>query len=148
MRLPEVATDVAVTTEQRDRGVAVVNDTDASLAARLEPFAARLPCAPEQVATIVTARVARGESVVASSRAAAVAPMTARKALYRVGEPIPSLDAEAETALATWLDADCSWRAARDAADDPAAFALAAYAATHEPIPGASEVVADWLADA
>jgi hypothetical protein len=44
MGLSDIAAGVEVTTEQRDRGVATVDDTDVSLAERLADYETALPC--------------------------------------------------------------------------------------------------------
>jgi len=62
MALSDIAAGVEVTTRQRDRGVAAVDETDAPLPERLAPFADDLPCSAAAAATVVEAYAA-GRSV-------------------------------------------------------------------------------------
>lgn len=146
MGLSDIAAGLEVTAEQRDRGVATADGTDASLAERLTPFADDLPCGPEAAAAVVEA-YAEGASV---GRAAAVAELprtTAAKALYLLGEPVDPLTPTARRVVEDWLAGEISRTEAKTLAgvgDDE--FALGVYVATHDPIEGAESVVADALA--
>lgn len=146
MGLDDIAAGVKVTTTQRDRGVAVTDDTGTSTVERLRPFADELPCTPEAAATVVSA-YADGGSVGDAARDAAVAPVTAAKTLYLLGEEVFPFGPTGRDVVHDWLDARISRTTARrltDADDDE--FALAAYVATHDRIPEAEAVVADALA--
>ena len=146
MGLSEIAAGLEVTAEQRDRGVATADETGATLAERLAPFAGELPCEPTAAAAVVEA-YAEGASV---GRAAAVAELpetTAAKALYLLGEPVDPLPPTARQVVDDWLAGDISRTDARTLAGvGESEFALGIYVATHEPIPEAESVVADALA--
>jgi hypothetical protein len=146
MGLSEIAAGLEVTAEQRDRGVATADETEATLAERLAPFAGELPCEPAAAAAVVEA-YAEGASV---GRAAAVAELpetTAAKALYLLGEPVDPLPPTARQVVDDWLAGDISRTDARTLAGvGESEFALGIYVATHEPIPEAESVVADALA--
>ena len=145
MALSDIAAGVEVTAEQRDRGVATADKTGASLAERLAPFEAELPCGAGAAATLVEA-YAEGASV---GRAAAVAELpetTAAKALYLLGEPVDPLTPTARRVVDDWLDGAIPRSEAETLANvGRREFALGAYVATHEPLDGAESVVADAL---
>lgn len=146
MSLDDIAAGLEVTTAQRDRGVAVADDTGASTVDRLRPFADALPCTPEAAATVVSAYAAGG-SVGDAARDANVAPVTAAKTLYLLGEEVFPFGPTGRDVVRDWLDARISRTTARrltDADDDE--FALAVYVETHDRIPAAEEAVADALA--
>jgi hypothetical protein len=134
--LSEIAAGIEVTAEQHDRGAAVVDDTDVDLAERAQPHAASLPCTPAAVATLVEAYTT-GASVGDAAREAAVAPMTAAKALHRCGVVgVCPLAPTRRDVVRDWL----AGRLSRDeavelAGGDEAAFALTVYIETHDPIP-------------
>jgi hypothetical protein len=145
MGLSDIAAGVAVTAEQRDRGVATVDETEDDLADRLEPYGGSLPCSPEAAATVVEA-YAEGRSVGAAARVAGVAPMTAAKTLHLVGEQVWPLGPTAWDVVDDWV----AGRLARTTALELTGatereFALAAYVLTHEPIDGARDAVAGEL---
>lgn len=146
MALSDIAAGLEVTAEQRERGVATGDGTDATLADRLAAFDDELPCSPEAAAALVET-YASGASV---GRAAAVAELpatTAAKALYLLGEPVDPLTPTARRVLEDWLAGEISRTDARTIAGvGEKEFALGAYVATHEPIDGAESVVADALA--
>jgi hypothetical protein len=143
MVLAEIAAGIEVTAEQRDRGVAEADDTDAPLEARLERFDGRLPCSPAATAALVEAYLG-GASIDRAAAVAGVPETTAAKALYLLGEPIDPLTPTAKRVLEDWLAGDLSRTEARRLAGvGDAAFALGAYVATHEPIEGADEAVAE-----
>lgn len=145
MGLSEIAAGLEVTTEQRERGVATADGTDAPLAERLAAFADDLPCSPAAAATLVEAYTG-GASV---GRAAAVADLpatTAAKALHLLGEPVDPLTPTARRVLEDWLAGEVSRSEARRLAGvGDREFALGAYVATHDPIEGAEAAVADAL---
>ena len=145
MGLSEIAAGVEVTTEQQDTGVATVDDTDADLAARLSEYAEALPCEPESAATVIEAYAA-GRSIGSAARIADVPPVTAAKTLHRLGESVNPLAPAARRVVRDWLDARVSRAEALELTDaSEAAFALAVYAETHDPIPGAREALAGAL---
>jgi len=146
MGLAEIAEGVEVTAEQRDRGVATIDDTDASLAERLDPFADALPCDADAAATVVEV-YAEGRAVGAAARVADVAPVTAAKTLHLLGERVSPLGPTGQDVVRDWLGADLSRSEALalTGASEPE-FALAAYVETHDPIAEAEEAVADTLA--
>jgi hypothetical protein len=143
--LSEIAAGLEVTTEQETRGVAAVDDTDASLADRFREFADRLPCTPA-AATLVT-EYAAGASVGTAAREAGVAPVTGAKALHRLGEPVQPLGPTGREVVRDWLDARLSRTEALElAGGDATDFALAVYVETHDPVPGARDAVSSALA--
>ncbi|MFB6171250.1 MAG: hypothetical protein ABEJ23_01870 [Haloarculaceae archaeon] len=145
MALADIAADIEVTAEQRERGVAVVDRTDADLGERLAPFASELPCAPGAAATLVEAYAA-GRSVGDAARAAGLAPVTGAKTLHLLGEPIAPLGPTGREVVRDWLAAELSRSTAVELAGaSETEFALAAYVETHDPIPGAVEAVASAL---
>lgn len=152
MGLSDIADGLVVTTEQERRGVPTIDDTDAPLGDRLEQFEGGLPCSPSTAATVVEA-YADGASVGRAAAVADVPPTTAAKTLYLLGEPIDPLTPTAKLALEDWLTGDLSRTDALALAGvGPDEFALGAYVATHDPIPGAETVVADavttdWSSD-
>lgn len=143
--LSDIAAGLEVTTEQRERGVATVDDTDRSLADRLADVG-DLPCTPEAAATLVES-YAGGASVGESAREAAVAPTTAAKTLHLLGEDVNPLAPTARRVVRDWLDGELSRADALGlAGGDEAAFALAVYVETHDPLPGARDALAGALA--
>ncbi|MFO7927297.1 MAG: hypothetical protein ACQET5_04870 [Halobacteriota archaeon] len=143
MTLSEIAAGIEVTTEQRDRGVATADGTDAPLRERLVAFENRLPCSPEHAAAVVEAYTG-GASVGRAAAVATVPKTTAAKTLYLLGEPIDPLTPTAKRVLDDWLAGELSRTDARTLAglgDDE--FALGAYVATHEPIEDAGSAIAD-----
>lgn len=146
MSLDDIAAGLEVTTTQRDRGVAVADDTGASTVERLRPFADALPCTPAAAATVVAA-YADGGSVGDAAREANVAPVTAAKTLYLLGEEVFPFGPTGRDVVRDWLDARIARTTAKrlvDADDDE--FALAVYVETHDRLPAAEEAVADALA--
>jgi len=149
MTLSEIAADVQVTAEQRDRGVATVDDTATDIADGLAEYAADLPCTAEEAATVVEA-YADGASVGAAGGAAGVAPMTAAKALHRLGvRGLSPLSPRQREIVRDWLAADLPRSEALAlCGETETEFALAAYVETHDPVPGAAAVAERALADA
>jgi DNA-binding MurR/RpiR family transcriptional regulator len=146
MTLSDIAEGVSVTTRQRERGVASVDRTDASLADRLAEYADDLPTDAETAAALAEA-YASGGSVGDAGDEAGVPPTTAAKALHRLGfEGLTPFSPLQRDVLDDWLDARVS-RA--DAVELTGAsdreFALAAYVATHDRLPGAAEAVESAL---
>jgi hypothetical protein len=143
MALSEIAAGLEVTTEQRDRGVAAGDDTDATLEERLGAFEPQLPCSATAAATLVEAYT-EGASIGRAAAVADVPETTAAKALYLLGEPIDPLTPTAKRALEDWLAGTIPRTEAQTLAGvGDEEFALGAYVATHEPIDGAESVVAD-----
>lgn len=145
MGLSELAAGLEVTAEQRDRGVATADGTDASLAERLEPFVDQLPCEADPAAAVVDA-YAEGADVGRAAAVAEVPRTTAAKTLYLLGEPIDPLPPTARRVVEDWLDGRIARSEAMTLANvGEREFALGAYVATHEPIAEAESVVADAL---
>ena len=145
MTLSDIADGLEVTTEQCDRGVASVDataDGAGGLRERLADFADDLPCDAASAATIVEGHTA-GKSVGDSAHAAGVAPMTAAKTLHLLGcEGVSPLTPEAHRIVGDWLSANLSRAEARQLTGaNETEFALATFVETHDPIPGASDLV-------
>ncbi|MWV63447.1 hypothetical protein GRS48_01190 [Halorubrum sp. JWXQ-INN 858] len=142
MTLSEIAAGIEVTAQQRDRGVAVADDTGTPLAERLRDHADELPCTAAATATLVDAYTA-GRSVGDAADEAGVTPMTAAKTLHRSGvSGVCPLAPTRRGIVRDWLDG----RIARTEAvglvgGDDADFALATYVETHDPIPAVAEAV-------
>lgn len=147
MALSDIAAGIVVHEEQRDRGVAAVDDTGGGLAALLAPYEDDLPCSAASAATVVRSHAA-GRSVGESGRRAGVAPVTAAKALHLLGfEGVSPLAPEARRVVRDWLDAELPRTEARSLTGaDEAEFALATFVETHEPLDGAAVVVESALA--
>lgn len=142
MTLSEIAVGVEVTDEQRERGIATGDETDASLAERLAEFAAELPCSPEAAAALVDAYT-EGASVGRAAAVGDVPETTAAKALYLLGEPIDPLTPTAKRIVDDWLAGDLSRTEARTLASvGEEEFALGSFMATHDRIDGAESAVA------
>lgn len=145
MTLSDIAAGVEVTAEQRDRGVATVDETDASLAERLGEYADDLPCDAEAAATVVEV-YAEGRPVGAAARVAGVAPVTAAKALHLLGEEVSPLGPTGMELVRDWLGGHLSRTETLELASaSEREVALAAYVATHDPLDGAREAVAGTL---
>ncbi|MFU1781179.1 hypothetical protein ACM16X_07355 [Haloarcula japonica] len=141
MTLSDIAAGVEVTTHQRDRGIAAVDETDAPLPERLAPVADDLPCSAATAATVVEAYAA-GKSVGDAGRAAGVAPVMAAKTLHLVGEQVSPVGPQGREIIADWLAGDLSRSDAIALADvTEQEFALAVYIETHEPLPAARDAV-------
>ncbi|WP_435126651.1 hypothetical protein [Halobaculum sp. D14] len=140
MALSDIAAGLVVVDEQDDRGVATVDDTGVGLAERFAAHADALPCTPEAAATVVET-YGRGVSVGDSARAAGVAPMTAAKALHRCGVPgVSPLAPTARRVVRDWVAGHLSRADALElTGGDDAAFALAGYVETHDPVPALAE---------
>lgn len=143
MGLSDIAAEAGTTTtEQRDRGVAAVDDTERSLSCQLGEYAAALPCTPGEAAAVLREHVA-GAPVEASAREAGVPPVTAAKTLHLLGvEGVCPLAPTARQVVADWTRGEVSRSDAVEltGASD-AEFALAAFVETHDPLEGARGVV-------
>ena len=146
MGLSDIAEGVAVTTRQRERGVASVDRTAAPLADRLAEHAAGLPCGPE-VAAALAESYAAGRSVGNAAEEVGVPPTTAAKCLHRLGfEGLTPFSPLQRDVLDDWLCAELSRTDALALTDaGEREFALAAYIATHDRLSGAAEAVQSAL---
>lgn len=144
MALSDIAEGIATTRTQEDRGVAVVDRTDQSIASVLAQYSGALPCDPDVAATLVTEYTA-GASVGDAAAAAGIPPVTASKALHRLGfEGLSPLSPLGREIVDDWLEGSISRSDALALADTTEReFALAVYLQTHDPIPGAAEAVQD-----
>ncbi len=141
MGLADIAAGIEVTDRQRDRGVAAVDDTDDSLAERLEPFADQLPCSPVDAATVVDA-YASGQAVDDCGHVADVPPVTAAKTLHLLGEQVSPVGPTGRDILRDWLDGRLSRSDAMALVGvGERTFALAAYIETHDPLLEARDAV-------
>jgi hypothetical protein len=143
--LSDIAAGIEVTTEQRERGVASVDDTAADLAERLGAYDSALPCSARAAATLVEA-YAGGKSVGAASRAAGLVPATGARALHRLGEPVCPLSPVERDVVRDFLDARIGRTDAVALVGSEREFALGVYCETHDPIPGAVEALEGALA--
>lgn len=142
MGLSDIAAGLTVTEHQRERGVATVDDTSDTLADRLAAFADDLPCEPTTAAQIVDA-YAGGASVGGAAAVAETVPTTAAKTLHLLGTPgLTPLSPLGVDILEDYLDGELTRSDAIALAGATATeFALGAYVATHDPLPGAREAV-------
>ena len=142
MTLSEIADGLEVTSRQRERGVAVADDTETPLVDRLSEYADGLPCTPAATATLVKAYTA-GRSIGDAAREAGVTPMTGAKTLHRCGvSGICPLAPSRRSVVCDWLEG----RIARSealalAGGDEADFALATYVETHDPLSAVADAV-------
>lgn len=146
MELAEIASGIEVTESQEERGVATVDQTDASLAERLEPFGDELPCSHDAAATIID-RYSEGASVGAAGRAAGRTPTTAAKTLHLLGESVFPLGPMARDVIQDLLAGELSRSDALEltrAGEET--FALAVYVETHEPLEEACAAIEGVLA--
>lgn len=142
MGLSDIADGVEVTAEQRDTGVATVDDTDRELADRLAPVADELPCDAEAAAEVVAA-YADGASVGGAGESAGLPPITAAKTLHLVGvEGVCPLGPAGREVVSDWIAGELPRSRARELADaSETEFVLTAFLETHEPIDAAREAV-------
>lgn len=146
MGLADIAEGIEVTETQDARGVATVDDTDATLAERLEPFASGLPCSVGEAATVLERYTACG-SVGDAGRAAGIPPMTAAKTLYLLGESVSPVTPLQRELLADWRQGELTREEAIELTGlNETEFALAAYVETHEPLEEACVAVESVLA--
>ncbi|MDZ5811573.1 hypothetical protein U4E84_09480 [Halorubrum sp. AD140] len=142
MTLSEIADGLEVTARQRDRGVAVADDTETPLVDRLSEHADALPCTPAATATLIDAYTA-GRSVGDAAREAGVTPMTGAKALHRCGvDGVCPLAPSRRGVVRDWLDGRLArTEAVALAGGDEADFALATYVETHDPVSAVADAV-------
>lgn len=147
MALSDIAEGIEVVDEQRDRGVATVDDTGGDLADSLAAYADELPCAPEEAATVVEA-YAGGAAVGAAGHEAGVVPVTAAKTLHLLGmEGVSPLSPIGREVVRDWVAGELTHAEARELSGaDEAEFFLAVFVETHDPLPGAGEVLERALA--
>ncbi len=146
MGLADIADGLEVTETQDARGIATIDDTDATLEERLAPFASELPCSPREAATVLERYTSCG-SVGDAGRAAGIAPMTAAKALHLLGESVSPATPLQREILADWRRGELSRREALGLTQlNETEFALAAYVETHDPLEGACAAVEGVLA--
>jgi len=146
MGLSDIAAGIEITEQQEERGVATVDTTDASLAERLEPYEAELPCSAGEAATVLE-RYTAGGSVGAAGRAAGVAPVTAAKTLHLLGESVFPLGPIARDIITDLIRGEISRCDALELTRaSEAEFALAMYIETHEPIEEACTAIEGVLA--
>lgn len=84
MELSDLAEGLEVVAEQRERGVAAVDDTDRDLAVRLDDYADELPCDGGSAAAVVETFTGGGD-LESAADAGGVAPITAAKTLHLLG---------------------------------------------------------------
>lgn len=146
MGLSEIADGIEVTERQDERGVATVDETDATVSERLAPYDEELPCSADTAATILK-RYTEGASVGAAAGAAGVAPVRAAKTLHLLGESVSPLSPTGEDIVQDWIDGRLSRTEALELTRlGPDEFALAVYIETHEPIEEACAAVEGLLA--
>jgi hypothetical protein len=146
MGLSEIAAGIEVTDTQDDRGVATVDETDATLTDRLEPFADELPCSPGEAATVL-ARYSEGASVGSAGRGAGIAPTTAAKTLHLLGESVSPLGPMGREIVEDYLAGHLSRSEALELARvGEESFALAVYIETHDPLEEAATAIEGVLA--
>lgn len=142
MGLSDIAADLEVTAQQRERGVATVDETGGDLAGRLSSVADELPCEADAAADLVVA-YADGASVGGAGDAAGLPPTTAAKVLHRVGvEGVCPLGPAGREVVVDWIDGRIPRSRARELAGcSETEFLLTAFIETHDPIPAAREAV-------
>jgi hypothetical protein len=141
--LSDIAAGIEVVDEQRDRGVATVDDTDSDLAESLSEFESELPTSATAAATVLES-FSGGASVGAAAREAGLVPVEAAKTLHRLGvDGVSPLGPTGRRIVRDWIAGELSHAEARELAGaSERAFALAGYVESHDPIEGASEAVA------
>jgi hypothetical protein len=139
--LSEIAAGIEVTDEQRDRGVATVDDTDTDLAGALAAYEDRLPCDAAAAAATLEA-YAGGAAVGAAGREGGLVPVEAAKTLHLLGvEGVAPLSPRAMEVVEDWLSGRLDRAQARELAGaSDREFALAAYVLTHDPLEGVDAV--------
>lgn len=146
MGLADIAAGIEITEHQDECGVATVDGTDATLSERLAPFEAELPCSAEEAGTALD-RYASGGSVGDAGRVAGVAPITAAKTLYLLGESVSPATPLHREILSDWQQGDLSRTEALELTGlNETEFALAAYVETHEPLDAACAEIEGVLA--
>jgi hypothetical protein len=146
MGLSDIAEGLAVTERQRERGVATVDRTEPTLNAAVARFAEDLPCQAETAAILVD-EYAGGASVGDAALSAGLPAVTGAKTLFLLGfEGLSPLSPLGRDILRDWLDGDIGRTDAKALADaSDAAFSLATFIETHEPLAGADERIATAL---
>ncbi|WP_266079499.1 DUF7858 family protein [Haladaptatus caseinilyticus] len=146
MALSDIAEGLEVTTEQRNRGVATVDDTGRNLGEQLTAFASDLPCDADTAEKILESYSA-GISIGETARESGVAPITAAKTLHLLSvDGVSPLGPIGHEIIRDWLSADLSRTEARTLTGaNETEFALATFIETHEPIAGSAEVVESVL---
>ncbi|MFP4218413.1 MAG: hypothetical protein ACLFR6_06205 [Salinarchaeum sp.] len=149
MGLAEIAAGLEVTTEQRDRGVATVNDAGDGLTERLGAYADTLPCSAETAAALIEAYAA-GKSVEHAGETAGVPAMTAAKVLHLVGvDGVCPMTPQGRAIIRDWLDARVTRSEARELTGvSETEFELTVYIETHDSIPGARAAIEPALGHA
>jgi len=142
MELSEIADGLEVVEEQREHGVAAVDDTDRGLAERLGAYEGDLPCDAAVAATVAEAFTA-GDDLEAAAEAGGVAPVTAARALHLLGvDGVSPLSPDEREPVRAWLAGERSRTAAKTATGaDERAFALAAFVESRDPLPGARDAL-------
>lgn len=142
MALSDIAAGVEVTDEQRNRGVATVDDTDAELDERLARHESDLPCDAAAAATVVETHTA-GRSVGQSARSAGVTPVTAAKVLHLLGVAgVCPLGPTGREIVQDWLVGGISRSDALALSGaSETEFAIAAFVESHDPIDDAAAAV-------
>lgn len=142
MGLSDIAEGLEVVAEQRERGVAAVDDTDRDLVERLAALEGDLPCNADAAASVVEVFTAGG-TLASAAEAGAVAPVTAARTLHLLGvDGVSPLAPDEREPVRTWLAGECSRIEARESVDlDERTFALAAFVEAREPLPGAQEAI-------
>lgn len=146
MSLSDIAEGLVTSQRQQDRGVAVVDRTDRSLAVVLEEYTEALAPDASTAADLVRAYTS-GESVGDAAHTAGMPPVEAAKTLHRLGfEGLTPMSPLARDILQDWLRAEIS-RADALALTDASEreFALATYIETHDPLAGARETIRNVL---
>lgn len=146
MGLSDIAAGIEVTERQDERGVATVDETDHTVAERLAPFEAELPCTATEAATVIE-RYTEAGSVGEAGRAAGIAPTTAAKTLHLLGESVSPVGPMAREIIQDWIDGNLSRSEALELTRvGEETFALAVYVESHEPIEAACRAIEGVLA--
>lgn len=146
MGLSEIADGIEVTESQDERGVATVDDTDATLTERLEPFEESLPCSASEAAAVLD-RYTAGGAVGEAGHAAGLPPVTAAKVLHLLGESVSPLGPTGRDIVQDWIAGELSRTEALELTRlGETEFALAAYVETHEPLEDACAAIEGVLA--
>jgi len=146
MGLSEIAEGIEITNEQDDRGVATVDETDATLDERLAPFESELPCSAAEAATVLE-QYSEGGTVESAGHAAEIAPTTAAKTLHLLGESVSPLGPMGREIVGDYLDGQLSRSDALELTQlGENSFALAVYVETHDPIEDACAAIEGVLA--
>ncbi|WP_435334570.1 hypothetical protein [Haloarchaeobius sp. TZWWS8] len=142
MPLADLADGLCVTIEQRDHGVATVDETAGDLVDQLESYATDLPCSASEAAEVVDA-YAGGAAIDTAGHEAGIAPMAAAKVLHLLGlDGVSPLSPQGRRIVRDWLDAELTRADARTLTGvSEAEFVLAAFVESHDPLPGAEDVV-------